>query len=123
MAVSRFWRYSATFVVFMVVVLLLQTHVQSIKIVSFSSLLAVAAKLDIKHFPGRNSGLHRCPHASDLPPLCKLQAGLKLLNISLAASLVVLAADVSRKLLWPIKKPQLMGFSWAMNVVRPLKPH
>jgi len=84
-----------TFVVFMVVVLLLQTHVQSIKIVIFSSSLAAAAKLDIKHFPGRNSGLHRRPHATDLPPLCKLQAGLKLLNISLAASLVVLAGDVS----------------------------
>ena len=69
MAVSRSWRYSATFVVFMVVVLLLQTHVQSIKTVSLSSSLAVAAKFDIKHFPGRNSGLHRRPHASDLPPL------------------------------------------------------
>ena len=47
-------------------------------------------------FPGRNSGLHRCPCTHDVLPLCKLQAGLKLLNISLAASfLVVLAGDVS----------------------------
>ena len=47
-------------------------------------------------FPGRNSGLHRCPCTHDVLPLCKLQAGLKLLNISFAASfLVVLAGDVS----------------------------
>ena len=40
--------------------------------------------------------LHRRPRAHDVLPLCKLQAGLKLLNISLAASfLVVLAGDVS----------------------------
>ena len=40
--------------------------------------------------------LHRRPRTHDVPPLCKLQAGLKLLNISLAASfLVVLAGDVS----------------------------
>ena len=47
-------------------------------------------------FPGRNSGLHRCPCTHDVLPLCKLQAGLKLLNISFAALfLVVLAGDVS----------------------------
>ena len=89
-------RCSATLAMSMVVKLLLQASVQRVKIVNRSSSLAVASNADVKLFPGRNSGLHRRPHAHDVPPLCKLQAGLKLLNISLEASfLVVLAGDVS----------------------------
>ena len=63
---------------------------------NWTSSLAVASNSDVKLFPGRNSGLHGRWRAHDVPQLCKLQAGLKLLNISLAASfLVVLAGDVS----------------------------
>ena len=76
--------------------LLLQASVQRVKIVNPSSSLAVASNADVKLFPGRNSGLHCRPRTHVVPPLCKLQAGLKLLNISLAASfLVVLAGDVN----------------------------
>ena len=96
MAGGRLLSRSATLVMLMVVELLLQSSVQRVKIINPSLSLAVASNADVKLFPGRNSGLHRCPCTHDVPPLCKLQAGLKLLNISLAASfLVVLAGDVS----------------------------
>ena len=96
MAVGRFSCCSATFVLVMVILLLLQTPAQIGKITSFSSSLAVASKLDVKHFPGRNSGLHRRPRGLNVPPSLKLQVGLKLINISLAASFfVILAGDVS----------------------------
>ena len=96
MAGGRLLSRSATLVMLMVVELLLQSSVQRVKIINPSSSLAVASNADVTLFPGRNSGLHRRPRTHDVPPLCKLQAGLKLLNISLAASfLVVLAGDVS----------------------------
>ena len=96
MAGSQLLSHSATLVMLMVVELLLQSSVQRVKIINPSLSLAVASNADVKRFPGRNSGLHRCPCTHDVLPLCKLQAGLKLLNISLAASfLVVLAGDVS----------------------------
>ena len=80
----------------MVVELLQQASVQRVKIVNWTSSLAVASNADVKLFPGRNSGLHGRSRPHDVPQLCKLQAGLKLLNISLAASfLVVLTGDVS----------------------------
>ena len=96
MAGGRLLSRSATLVMLMVVELLLQSSVQRVKIINPSSSLAVALNADVTLFPDRNSGLHRRPRTHDVPPLCKLQAGLKLLNISLAASfLVVLAGDVS----------------------------
>lgn len=96
MAGGRLLRCSATLAMFMVVELLLRASVQRVKILNPSSSLAVASNADVKLFPGRNSGAHGRPRAHNVPPLCKLQAGLKLLNISLAASfLVVLAGDVS----------------------------
>ena len=96
MAGGRLLSRSATLVMLMVAELLLQSSVQRVKIINPSSSLAVASNADVKLFPGRNSGLHRRPRTHDVPPLCKLQAGLKLLNTSLAASfLVVLAGDVS----------------------------
>lgn len=96
MAGGRLLRCCATLAMFMVVELLLQASVQRVKIVNPSSSLAVASNADVKLFPGWNSGLNRRSGARDVPSLRKLQAGLKLLNISLAASfLVVLAGDVS----------------------------
>ena len=96
MAVGRLSCCSATLVVFMIILLLLQTPAQTGTITSFTSSLAVASKLDVKHFPGRNSGLHRRPRALNVPPSLKLQTGLKLVNTSLTASFfVILAGDVS----------------------------
>ena len=96
MAGGRLLRCSATPAVFMVVELLIQASAQRVRIINPSSSLAVASNADVKLFPGRNSGLRRRTRAHDVPPLCKLQAGLKLLNISLTASFLVdLAGDVS----------------------------
>ena len=88
MAGGRLLSRSATLVILMVVELLLQSSVQRVKIINPSSSLAIASNAD--------AATRRRPRTHDVPPLCKLQADLKLLNISLAASfLVVLAGDVS----------------------------
>jgi len=63
------------FVDFTTILLLLQMPAQIGKITSFSSSLAVASKLDVKHFPGRNSGLHHRPRVLNIPPSLKLQTG------------------------------------------------
>ena len=78
MAGGRLLSRSATLAMLMVVELLLQSSVQRVKIINPSSSLAVASNVDVKLFPGRNSGLHRCLRSHDVLPLCKLQAGLKL---------------------------------------------
>ena len=88
MAGGRLLSRSATLVMLMIVELLLQSSVQRVKIINPSSSLAIASNAD--------AATRRRPRTHDVPPLCKLQADLKLLNISLAASfLVVLAGDVS----------------------------
>ena len=87
-AVSRLSCCSTTFVIYMVILLLLQTPAQTGKITSFTSLPAVASKLDVKHFPGRNQD-YIAPHV--------LWMFLHRLNFKQDWSLffVILAGDVS----------------------------
>lgn len=105
MAGATFFRRSASLVLFLTFIRLLDSPKPNCGLANDRASITIALKADQREYPSRNLTLPRRSKDNGLPPSLKVKAGVNLLNITLAASYVLLlAGDVSSNP-GPVKDP------------------